>query len=227
MVRLVFLRSLLGVSLALLSLQLWGLSQPAVTEPSEGSIPGYHFSTLSKDEVISAVRNGTGLVPDSITYADHVTNLVFSSLQHGGATSLKPAHSWVQWTLSRWYGNPLMFTQDPRVIAESGVAICSQAGRVVTEIARRDGVGARLVALDGHVVSELLINGAWMMSDPDYGVVFEGTVDQVGLLESEPKVRAALDERGFSPSVIDEYLEIFRSSPLVYRENWAPNDAKP
>lgn len=97
----------------------------------------------------------------------------------------------------------------------------------MTEIARRDGVEARLVALDGHVVSELLINGAWMMSDPDYGFVFEGTVDQVGLLESEPQVRAALGDRGFSPSVIDEYLEIFRSSPLVYRENWAPNDAKP
>lgn len=227
MLRSLIALSILCVSLALLTLQLWGLVQPGATHAQEGTIEGYNFATQSQEGLLDSVRNGTGLVPGSSAYADYVTNIAFSSLQHGAAAALHPAHSWVGWTLSRWYGESLMFTQDPRVIAESGFAVCSQAARVVTEIARRDGVEARLVGLDGHVVSELLINGAWLMSDPDYGIVFLGAVDEVGLPESEPQVRASLSKKGFTSSAIDEYLEFFRSSPPVRRENWSPDEAKP
>lgn len=139
MLRSLIALSILCVSLALLTLQLWGLVQPAATHAQEGTIEGYNFATQSQEGLLDSVRNGTGLVPGSSAYADYVTNIAFSSLQHGAAAALHPAHSWVGWTLSRWYGETLMFTQDPRVIAESGVAICSQAARVVTEIVRRGG----------------------------------------------------------------------------------------
>jgi hypothetical protein len=223
---------LFSISFTLLATQIYGLTQESITSPAtfpqRGSVPGYHFfNSDQRDSVLRALERGYEAKADSFKYVEGLTSLVYSSIQHGTATELHPTHSWVGYAMSKIKGRTWMYTQNPSVIAKSGVGNCSQSVRVITEIARRDGVKARVVNLDGHVVAEILIGGFWKMSDPDYGIAFDGSVRDASRGTSADVIRERILSRGHTIATANNYLQILDQGQKGVGAIWAPNEPKP
>ena len=157
-------------------------------------IPGYDFSLAGGDRLSDALVPGLDTAP--VTYAEELTSLVFYSLAHGSATELRPDHSWFSWLLSQVWLPSAIQTQNPIRIVESGSAICSQSAFVIVSIARADGVPARIVAYEGHVIAELFINDSWRILDGDYGITAQISADELGDKKNQPIVQGLLAARG-------------------------------
>ncbi len=75
---------------------------------------------------------------------------------------------------------------DYKKALERGVGLCSQHTLVLTEILREKGIGAQVIALDGHVVARVEIEkGRWIIADPDYGVIIPHDILKV---QEEPEM---------------------------------------
>lgn len=94
-----------------------------------------------------------------------------------------------------YHGLPLsaaLWINDPWVTVNSlGWAVCSQGAAAYVEIAAQAGYTARIWAIGGHVVPEVLVDGVWHMYDPDLAVYYydsSGAVASVDALVAEPSL---------------------------------------
>lgn len=221
---------LVAIGISLLTLQIFGLSHRAIGTPSasEDGISGYSQPMIEEQFLANALAQGIG--GSQKDYAERVTVLVYQGLAHGAPTELHCAHSWLLCALSRVRSHALMYTQNPDRIVESRSAICSQSARVVTEIARRDNLPARLVTLQGKVIAEILVDGNWQISDPDYGIHLPlpfSTATETP--EWQPQVAERLKSKGHADQTIATYLQLYDPNPgaVFFHPIYAPHEPKP
>ncbi len=74
---------------------------------------------------------------------------------------------------------------DYKKAAERGVGLCSQHVVVLESVLAREGMEANVVVLGGHVVARVEADGAWIMADPDYGVIVPEDITEI---EKDPKL---------------------------------------
>lgn len=76
---------------------------------------------------------------------------------------------------------------DPlRLFTSYGYGYCDDSATALVSLADRLGIPGRVWGLEGHVVSELFVDGKWRMFDPDFGFTFvraENSSDIVGVTE--------------------------------------------
>jgi len=83
-----------------------------------------------------------------------------------------------------------------------GFGFCSNVASVYVQIARAAGYEARVWALEGHIVPEIRLNGAWQMYDPDLGVYYhkaDGTLAGVEDLVADPSLITSPIDPIFAP----------------------------
>lgn len=71
---------------------------------------------------------------------------------------------------------------DYRKAVERGVGMCSQVSLIAAQVLNRNGVDARIVAMNGHVVATALVDrtrGQWWVLDPDYGIVITSSIREI------------------------------------------------
>jgi hypothetical protein len=96
-------------------------------------------------------------------------------------------------------------------------SLCHQIAQAMVDLATRQGIEARVVALDGHVVAEGRYGGAWHGFDPDYGVAYRdgGRILSVEELADSPEAaRRVYRDHRFEKSS-DEVLEILRRKRIT------------
>lgn len=170
------------------------------------SVPGYHYAVRDKDRLQAMLDQ-----PMPRFDLELVNNEVFESLVHSDNRRIQLHENWLMWVAGLFY-EPMSRTQNPERIVSGGQAICSEAAAVVNEIARVNNLDARLIALSGHVVAEVLTEEGWQIADPDYGVVYS-----VGLQALEARTMTAditqkLSRKGFNKVTIAQYIEFFGTS---------------
>lgn len=112
-------------------------------------------------------------------------------------------YHWLPLSMALWINDPWI------TVNSLGWAVCSQGAAAYVEIAEQAGYTARVWALTGHVVPEVLVNGVWHMYDPDLAVYY---VDASGAV-------ASVDELVANPTLITQPLSpIFpeRVGTLMY-----------
>lgn len=135
--------------------------------------------------------------------------LVHSLTEHRVDRRIDLSENWIQWTLGQFYP-PFLRTQNAARILERGQGDCSERVAVLQHLLRQSLLPTRIVGLGGHVVLETYANGKWYTADPDYGVLYVGTVD--ALATAEPGYLAApLLRVGCTSDSIDRYIQIFQS----------------
>ena len=118
--------------------------------------------------------------------------------------------NWIQWTLGQIHP-PLLRTQDVVRILEVGHGDCSERVAVLQHLVRRSRLNTRIVGLGGHVVLEVQANGKWYTADPDYGVVYIGTVDK--LATSSPRfLEKPLFRNGEQRDIVERYVSLLQST---------------
>ena len=165
---------------------------------------GYHSRLRDLDELENAMN-----LPIDRFDIYNATNLVFESLVHSGDRKISIFENWLLWLLGQVY-EPIIRTQSPERIVAGGVAICSEAAAVLNRVATINNAEARFVGLNGHVISEIKIDGAWILADADYGIVIPFSHDQLsGVDEKQMKqILTSLSKaRGFNwdANAVDTY----------------------
>ncbi|MBN1305358.1 MAG: hypothetical protein JXA13_13050 [Anaerolineales bacterium] len=149
-----------------------------------------------------------------------------------------PIHeNFILWYMS--FSEPNVFERyyfcDPLKAIERGASICRQATMVVEAIWKANGLQAREMTLDGHTVTELIINhdkGIRWVSDPLYGVVIEHDVST--LAEHPEIVQAVYMEAGLTENEVDYLMDLYgpdgnyivtykgycQAEENIYRQKW-------
>jgi hypothetical protein len=136
--------------------------------------------------------------------------LVHTHTEHSIDRRIGIGENWIQWSLGQFYP-PLLRTQNADHILEFGKGDCSERVAVLQSLVRKSRLNTRIVGLGGHVVLEVYANGKWYTADPDYGVVYSGTVDS--LKDSSPGYLAMpLIRAGMHRDIVDRYVSLIKSS---------------
>ena len=109
---------------------------------------------------------------------------------------------------------PQIWLDDPLVVVNSlGFGFCSQVATSYVLIAREAGYEARVWGLNGHVVSEILVDGKWHVYDTDLYVYYFDRLGEVASLE-ELAADPALITQPITP-IWPQYLNSVLYSPAL------------
>lgn len=138
------------------------------------------------------------------------TKFVNQYTRHSVERRIAWNENWLQWSLSRFY-TPLERTQNTELLIRGGLADCAERSQILKSIMEKSGAKCRFVGLDGHVVLEVFSEGQATVADPDYGVVYPLSIDELVRPENRELVRRKLECRGYDSEIIETYLAILYS----------------
>lgn len=202
---------LLVLGSALLSVNIAGLlldppsAAPSLV-PKAQQVPGFHYSIGSNAELLRRLST-----PDKEFSIEATNDLVAKTIRHVEDRRLAIYENPLMWMAGKLY-DPLSRTQNPHKIAEGAQGLCSEAALVLTAIAKLHGVRARLVGLNGHVVSEIETPQGWRVADPDFGITFPATVHELEGPAGPPMIEQALRSKGYDDDAVEHYVKVFQTA---------------
>lgn len=180
----------------------------AVPEPaSVGAVPDQTAPSPSRSRLedyrreVAATREF-----DSV----HATSLVHDTTRHIEHREIVFAENWLQYALSFAY-RPFRQTQNPYLLIKGGAGNCSDRCQILKSLAESAGFPCRFVGLNGHVLLEIRSGGQWTACDPDYGVVYPISLEELVRDESESLLRQTLSPQ-YPSDVVDRYVQIVQST---------------
>lgn len=182
------------------------LAQPiAQVESTRKIVPGYDFRLQSTEPVKKLLREP--MVSFDLAQANET---IFRSIVHHDQRGIQPYDNYLLWLGGKFYP-PLKISRQPERIVAGGIGICSDKATIMYTIARRNNLDARFVGLQEHVVCEVKTAQGWQVADPDYGVVFSQSAEQLQQPENRAVLRTALEKRGFDDATVTEYVRYFQT----------------
>jgi hypothetical protein len=206
-----------ALGLSLLALNAWGwlrpLGSPAVPRQLSAVQVQAQLSELPVDSR-GAVRAATQILHQGIVHDwrdERVDD--FHLAVPARENFLLWAMRWVHPVHYRKYE----FCRADRAI-ERGVGLCSQYSIALTGVLRQRGIDARILALDGHVVTTAEVEpDVWWVLDADYGVVLPAGVE---VLEQDlARVRAAYAAAGLVAEELDTVVASYAPAGNVVWES--------
>ncbi len=177
-----FAALLLAIGTTLLAANVAGLF--LFTEIEKGA----DFVLDSRPRTLSAKEfwKGAERLPGESTdfYVRRLTDLISDRFLLADPRHAKPTffENWLLWARARSLGR--YEWTDTRRAVRLGGGYCSQHAMVLDNILQDQGIEARILTLNGHVVNEARIDGQWRVCDPDHGIVFDHSLDE---LEGAPE----------------------------------------
>jgi hypothetical protein len=161
-------------------------SWPALQAEAERRVAG---SRGGGREIMMALY---GLVTERFTHGD-ADHTVFSNWLLWGLRQIHPAFAHIR---------------QPETMVQRGYSLlCDQSSYVLLQLALEQGIRARHVGLDGHVVMEAWYDDDWHLFDPDLEVVPQNENGRV----------LSVEELVHSPGLLDHYYGKYKSEnvPVV------------
>lgn len=200
-----------SIGLALIAINILGfVISPSVigkdNDNRENAIPGFDYPTQDSSNLFDLLDRAMDNF-DLVT----VNDIISASLVHSDKRTIQLYENWLLWLGGKFY-EPLSRTQDAdRIVAGRG-GLCSKVSAVMNRIAERNGLEARFIGLNGHVVSEIKTENGWRVADPDYGVTYDVGL---GYLEGEngpQTMKSALRGMGYNDKTTESYIKVFQSA---------------
>jgi len=113
---------------------------------------------------------------DFVTLSDEqkmtlLYEVVIDRFTHNGGARHTIFTNWLLFIAGK-FARPLGIIWDPEIFVSKGYSlICSQSSYLLMQLALENGIRARHVGLNGHVVMEAWYNNNWHLFDPDAEVV--------------------------------------------------------
>ncbi|MAE71029.1 MAG: hypothetical protein CME06_11255 [Gemmatimonadetes bacterium] len=173
---------LFATGAALLGTNLLGFVHHTEIENGDWVVFDSRPRTLSADEFWEEARRGPDESEDS--YVRRLTDLISDRFLLADSAHTKPTffENWLLWNRARSRGE--YEWTDTRRAVRLGGGFCSQHAIVFDNILNDQGIESRILALSGHVVNEARIDERWRVCDPDYGIVFDHSLEA---LERSPE----------------------------------------
>ncbi|MEZ6020801.1 MAG: hypothetical protein R3F17_12085 [Planctomycetota bacterium] len=176
--------------------------------PSEG-VPGYDHALRPGAELQGELRRRAPDQADHSTDPDplvrELNRLVFESLAHAPAAPAGFRENWLAWALAQ-VDEELVRPQEPINVARGGRGLCHDSVAILVELAEQRGFEAKMLDLRGHVLACLQHQDREWVSDPDFGIVYPGSIRDLRQPAGIEWVRRSLAERGFAPRLADAYV---------------------
>jgi hypothetical protein len=100
-----------------------------------------------------------------------IFNVVADRFAHNAGARHTPFTNWILYFAGKFHPT-FGAIWDPEIFVEKGHSlICSQSSYLLMQMAFREGIKARHVGLNGHVVMEAWYNDDWHLFDPDAEVI--------------------------------------------------------
>lgn len=201
----------LSIGLALIAINILGfVMSPSVIEQdndNEGKgIPGYDYATQDSAKLIALLNR-----PMDNFDLIAVNDIISASIVHSDKRTIQLYENWLLWMGGKFY-EPLSRTQDAdRIVAGRG-GLCSEVSAVMNAIAERNGLEARFIGLNGHVVSEIKTESGWRVADPDYGVVYDVGLGYLERENGPQTMKNVLRGVGYNGKTIESYIRLFQSA---------------
>lgn len=200
--------------------------------PWERFEPTLSFNVSSVDALYAEAERRAGRPLQSLPPAramEALYQVTSARLTHGHLANYNLFSNWILWGLSQLYP-PAAYIQDPDQLLRYGHSVlCDQAAELLTVLARRLPLPARMVNITGHLVMEARYDGAWHMYDPDLEVVplREGVVMSVSGLAGAPELVRALYDKGDDPTLPGFIGQAFGNSADDVVTEFPPADGVP
>jgi len=135
--------------------------------------------------------------------------VVISRFTHNAGAKHTIFTNWILFLLGK-IANPLGFIWDPDIFVSKGHSlICSQSSYLLMQLAIQNGIKARHVGLNGHVVMEAWYDNDWHLFDPDAEVVPRDTSGRV--LSVEELSRNMILLKNEYPAMKGDFVPIIAS----------------
>lgn len=180
-------------------------AQPSLV-PEVQQVAGFHYSIGSTAELLRRLSTPAGEFS-----LEETNELVARTIRHVEDRRLAIYENPLMWIAGKLY-DPLSRTQNPRRIAIGAQGLCSEAALVLAAIAKLNGVPARLVGLNGHVVAEVQTPQGWRVADPDFGVTYPATVHELEGPAGPAMIDHALRSKGYDDAAVSRYVEAFQTA---------------
>lgn len=153
-------------------------------------------------------------------YAKRLTQLIYDGVVHYWSYEgveefnlrVPITENYLLW-LKR-YETPLLSGKyefcDARRAIERGVSICSQYTKILIDILNANGIKAKSMGLEGHVVALVQVdeeNNTWWILDADFGVVIESNLLEIE--ENRDIAREKYQETEYDTDVIESILGFY------------------
>ena len=210
--------SMLG-GVILLALNLWGVLKPAESpyrQAPESAPAGYYDRTISPRAARKEFEILGASVKSEEEKAARLLELVSGSFIHRreSAYLIKPWDNWLLWLAGFW-DKRYRISQDADFLWRRGAGFCDQAAVVFVAAAKKLGLLAGLLWLDGHVLAEVLVPGqGWRVVDADMGIFWESGLEQLRARLSEEQLAGRLIESGFTARLAGRLAAIYAHSPI-------------
>lgn len=206
---------LLGISAALLIVNVIGQWQPPLSPPSTSTrtgIPGREFRTI---EIAAAHAQYSDLKNSDLdleTKAQKLFALISGSYLHAPSYRRTIFDNWYVWLRGLRAESFLRTVQDVDLLWRRGGGFCTQAAMIYAAKGQELGLETRIALLTGHVVAEVLIPGkGWRVVDPDLKVFWEYSLSDFGKSIGEEEIKKKLIEVGYSADFSSTAAQIYLS----------------
>ena len=200
------------VSIFLLLINIAGIflhpSFDTVDSIQKRGTPGYQHPVSDKVLLLTMlkVKGDTG----NTSFVDSATRKVFYSMFHTDERRIAIYENWIMWLAGKMY-RPAGRTQDAALLVKGGAGNCSERTQVLMDIFKLNGLNFRIIALNGHVAEQVLFNGQWMVTDPDYGLVYKGDMQQMATEQGLMYADSVLAANGFDKTMREKYLYFWKT----------------
>jgi len=225
---------MLVLGLVLLSLNLYGLTQPlrkpglGVTD--QGLLRFVPERVWDFERSLGAIDSLAG-AGSELPLAEQANEVVHRSLVHVNWTEVDPIAyrqlipPWENvflWAVGRFSGLPQFeryhFTDYRRSI-ERGIGICGDASIVLSSVLERYSIESDIISFRGHVIVEYEnANGQKLLLDPDFGVALNRSLDE---LKADPELARPLYlEAGYGAQEVDDLVAIYSKDHAVFDDTY-------
>ncbi|MEZ4754531.1 MAG: hypothetical protein R3A13_09530 [Bdellovibrionota bacterium] len=213
-------RFLLLLGLLLLSFNVYGLLIQPLVRNGEVVYSKYHYRLITPEAAISEFENLKKASLSDKEKLEKLLDLVSSSYIHYDQRyKLQPWDNWIFWAYDFAYRLKTNFTRflpfpNSDLLWRRGAGLCSQAAYIYSDKARELGYQSRMIMLTEHVVAEVfLADRGWLVVDPDYGVFWNATIEELRKKYGEVGISQKIVELGFETEIAEALTKIYLNNP--------------
>ena len=166
-------------------------------------IPGYDYPVIDKRLLLKMLKT-KGNTGDSL-FVHNACNAVYYGMFHSEQRRITFFENWLMWLAGKIY-QPLSHTQDAVLLVKGGAGNCNERAQVLMDIYKLNGLHSNFIMLNGHVTLQVFFKGRWIITDPDFGLVFNGSMKEMSLPAGLKYIDSVLTKKGFSKYIKDRYL---------------------
>lgn len=200
------IKIILGVLLIITNISVF--ISPTIDYPEEG-VRGRAFPVIEEEEFTSFFEDTEDEDID-MEWLREANRRVYLYIPHR-FEKVRFNENYLLW-LGGLITDKLHTTNLPGRVFRRQYGLCSEAAYLLKDRVEEAGLDVRFIKLFGHVVLEVNLDDKWYVADPDYGVVYNVSLDELERRSGADRIRRRMLRRGHSTTTVEGVVELFTES---------------